>query len=139
MLPPDSEVASVSVRSSSGIRPGACSLIEPCMTLTEYYGALVGLTLVDASSWSVSALMVNPSSEVVVPPYFSCVGYLVPVPAVLVARAESVSSKEEGGALPDHLDDFVMGSRPPWGTPDGCRLEASYIDMLMFFRLPGNP
>ena len=46
----------------------------------------------DASSWSSSVLMVNPSSEVVVLPSFSCVGYLVPVSAVSVARAESVSS-----------------------------------------------
>ena len=37
-------------------------------------------------------------------------GYLVPVSAVSVARAESVSSKEEGGALPEHLEDIVMGS-----------------------------
>ena len=35
VLPPDSEVvAPVSVWISSGIRPGPCSLMEPCMTLT---------------------------------------------------------------------------------------------------------
>ena len=44
--------------------------------------------------------MVNPSSEVVVLPSCLCVGYLVPVSAVSVARAESVSSEEEGGVLP---------------------------------------
>ena len=66
VLPPDSEVvAPVSVRSPSGIRPGPCSLVEPCMTLTEDYGVLVSRTLVDASSWSASFLMVNPSLEVV--------------------------------------------------------------------------
>ena len=116
VLPPDSEVvAPVSVRISSGIRPGPCSLLEPCMTLTEDIGVLVGRALVDASSWSASVLMVNPSSEVVVLPSFSCVGYLVAVSAVSVARAESVSSKEEGGALPDHLEDIVTGSHPSLG------------------------
>ena len=45
VMPPDSEVvAPVSVRSPSGIRPGPCSLVEPCMDLTEDYGVLVGHT-----------------------------------------------------------------------------------------------
>ena len=36
VMPPDSEVvAPVSVRSSSGIQPGPCSLVEPCMDLME--------------------------------------------------------------------------------------------------------
>ena len=39
VLPPDSEgVAPVSVRSASGIRPGLCSMVEPCMD----YGVTVG-------------------------------------------------------------------------------------------------
>ena len=75
VFPPDGAgVAPVSVHSPSGIRPGLCSSMEPCMILTEDYGVLVGRTLVDASSWSASVLMVNPSSEVVVLPSFSCVG-----------------------------------------------------------------
>ena len=116
VLPPDSEVvAPVSVRSPAGIRPGPCSLMEPCMTLTEDYGVLVGRTLVDASSWSTSVLLVNPSSEVVVLPSFSCVGNLVPVSAVSVACTEVVSLKEEGGDLPDHLEDIVTGSHPSLG------------------------
>ena len=46
VLPPDSEVvAPVSVWTASGIQPGPCSLMEPCMTLTEDYGVLVGRTL----------------------------------------------------------------------------------------------
>ena len=76
VLPPDSEVvAPVSIRSPSGFQPGRCSLIEPCMPLTENDGdgVLVGRTLVDASEWSASVLLVNPSSEVVVLPSFSCV------------------------------------------------------------------
>ena len=90
-MPPNSEVvAPVSVRTLSGIRPGPCSLVKPCMDLTEDYGVLVGCTLVDASSWSASVLMVNPSADVIVLPSFSCVGNLVPVSAVSVALAEPV-------------------------------------------------
>ena len=38
VLPPDSEVvAPLSVRSASGIWPGPCSMVEPCMDLTEDY------------------------------------------------------------------------------------------------------
>ena len=57
------------------------------MTLTEDYDVLMGCTLVDASSWSASVLMVNPSPEVVVLPSCSCVGDLVLVSAVSVARS----------------------------------------------------
>ena len=72
VMPPDSEVVEpVSVRSPSGIRPGPCSLAEACMDLTEDYGVLVGHTLVDASSWSASVLMVNPSAYVIVLPSFT--------------------------------------------------------------------
>ena len=40
VMPPDSEVvAPVSVRSPSGIRPGPCSLVEPCM---DVFGGLWG-------------------------------------------------------------------------------------------------
>ena len=107
VMPPDSEVvAPVSVRSPSGIRLGQCSLVEPCMDLMEDYGVLVGRTLVDASSWSASVLMVNPSSDVIVLPSFSCVGNLVPVKAVSVALVEPVPPGEESGALPDHLEDL---------------------------------
>ena len=83
--------------------------------------------------------MVNPSLEVVVLPSFSCVWYLVPVSAVSVAHAESVSSKEDGGALPDHLEDIVTGSHPSLGEAGQLSLRASYIDILMFSLLPGNP
>ena len=48
VLSPDSEVvAPVSVRSASGIQPGPCSLVEPCMDLMEEYGVIVGHALVD--------------------------------------------------------------------------------------------
>ena len=88
VLPPDSDiVVPVSIRTPSGVWPGPCSL-EPCRALMEDDGVLLGRTLVDASSWSARVLMVNPSSEVIVLPSFSCVGYLVPVSAVSVACAE---------------------------------------------------
>ena len=67
------------------------------MDLTEDYGVLVGHTLVDASSWSASVLMVNPSSDVIVLPSFLCVGNLVPVSAVSVALTEPVPPSEESG------------------------------------------
>ena len=104
-----------SVRSPSGIWPGPCSLVEPCMDLTEDYGVLVGRTLVDASSWYASVLMVNPSADVIVLPSFSCVGNLVPVSAVSVALAEPVLPGKECGTLPDHLEDIVTGSHPSLG------------------------
>ena len=85
------------------------------MDLTEDYGVLVGRTLVDASSWSASVLMVNPSVDVIVLPCFSCVGNLVPVSAVSVALAEPVQPGEEHGTLPDHLEDIVTGSHPSLG------------------------
>ena len=86
VLPLESEiVAPVLIRSPSGIQPGWCSLIEPKITITENNCVLVGRTLVDASQWSASVLLVNPTSDVVVLPSFSCVGELVPVSAVSVA------------------------------------------------------
>ena len=50
------------------------------------YGVIVGHTLVDASSWSASVLMVNPNADEIVLPCFTCVGSLVPVSAVSDAR-----------------------------------------------------
>ena len=111
VLPPDSEVvAPLSIR----VQPGRCSLIEPYIALTESYGVLVGRTLVDASEWSASVLWVHPGSDVVVLPSFSCVGDLVPVSAVSVARLEFVSPGV-GRTLPEHLEDIVVGSHPSLG------------------------
>ena len=117
--PPDSEiVAVVSVRSPSGIRPGPCSLVEPCMALTEDGFNIVGRTLVDASSLSASVLMVNPSSEMVVLPSFSCVGDLVPVSAVSLARSE-LGPPEMDSPLLDHLEDIVGDLIPSWERSAG--------------------
>ena len=76
---------------------------------------VVGHTLVDASSWSASVLMVNPNAEEIVLPSFACVGDLVPVSAVLVAMAEQALLNDMCVALPHHLEDIVMGSHPSLG------------------------
>ena len=117
VLPPDSEVVvPVSVRSASGIQPGLCTMVEPCMDLTEDYGVIVGHTLVVASSWSASVLMVNPSADEIFLLCFTC---LVPVLAVSVALAEPVLPGEVGGTLPDHLEDIVTGSYRSLGGGGG--------------------
>ena len=72
VLQPDSEI--VAPFSVSGVRPNCCALVEPSRTLMEEYGVIVGYTLVDASSWSASVLMVNLNAEEVVLPSFTCVG-----------------------------------------------------------------
>ena len=80
VMPPASEiVVPVSIRSPAGIPPGRCSLIEPDLDIKESYGVLVGRTLVDASNWSASILLINPGSNTVVLPSFSCVSDLVTV------------------------------------------------------------
>ena len=61
VIPPDSEI--VAKLSVSGIRPNGCALVEP-------------------SSGSGSALIVNPNAEVVVLPSCTCIGKLVPVAAI---------------------------------------------------------
>ena len=136
VLPPDSEiVAPVSIRSPSGIQPGRCSLIEPKIAITENYGVLVGRTLVDASEWSASFLLVNPSSDIVVLPSFSGVGELVPLSAVLVARS-AVVSPGVGQTLPEHLENIVEGSHPSWGLEGRAIKAPEYAHM---FPAPGEP
>ena len=142
VLPPDSEiVAPFSVRSPSGVWLVSCSLVEPSRSLTEEYGVVVvGHTLVDASSWSASVLMVNPNAEEIVLPSFTCMRNLVPVSAVSVAMAEQALPRDTCVALPDHLEDIVTGSHPSMGRlvghPTGC--ETSSIGMNMCFQQPGN-
>ena len=135
VLPPDSEiVAPVSVQSVSGVRPAPCSLVEPCMGLTEDYGVIVGHTLIDASSWSAGVLMVNPNAEEIVLPSFTFVGNLVPVSAVSVAMPSRVCN-----ALLDHLEDIVTGSHPSLGEA-GRRLLRNLLHRYEHvFPAPGEP
>ena len=91
------------------------SEIKPKLHITESYGVLVGRTLVDASDSLSSVLFVNPDSDVVVLPSFSCVGDLVPVSAVswLVLQWLLPGASR---TLPEHLEDIVTGSHPPLHT-----------------------
>ena len=115
VMPPDSEtVAPVSIRSPSGIPPWRCSLIESELDITEINGVLVGRTLVDASDWSASVLLINLGSDMVVLPSFSCVSNLVPVSAVLVTQTVAVT-QESNWPLPEHLEDIITGSHPSLG------------------------
>ena len=117
VVPPDSEIVTpVSIRSPEGIPPGRCSLIKPDSTITEYYGVLVGRTLVDTSNWSAEVLLINPGSDVVVLPPFSCVGSVVQVSAVAFARTLSIRPEvTPPGPLPPHLEEIVTAYHPPWG------------------------
>ena len=76
---------------------------------------MVGHTLVDASSRSASVLMVNPNAEEIVLPSFKCVGDLVPVSAVSVVLTDPGLPDDMCIALPDHLEEIVMGSHPSLG------------------------
>ena len=71
--------------------------------------------LVDASSRLASVLMINPNAEEIVLPSFTCVGKLVPVPAVSVALADLGLPDDMCVILPDHLEEIVMGSHPLLG------------------------
>ena len=113
VIPPDSEI--VTQFSVSGIRPNGCALVEPSRILTEEYGVVVGHTLVDASSYSGSVLIVNPNAEVVVLPSFTCIGKLVPVAAISVALADPGFPNDGPAALPEYLEEIVAGSHPSLG------------------------
>ena len=119
VLPPESEI--IAPFSVSGVRLGLCALVEPSRSLTEEYGVVVGHTLVDASSRSAGVLMFNPNAEEVVLPSITCVGKLVPVSAVSVALADPGLPDDGCVALPDHLEEIVMGSHPLLGE-SGRRL-----------------
>ena len=113
VLPPNSEIVAPFVVSEG--RLGPCALVEPSRSLTEEYGVVVGHTLVDASSWSASVLMINPNAEEIVLPCQTCVGKLVPIAAVSVALTDPELSGDICVALPDHLEDIVTGSHPSLG------------------------
>ena len=100
---------------------------------------VVGRTLVDASSWSASVLMVNPNAEEIVLPSFTFVGDLVPMSAVSVALADSALQGEACEALPDHLEDIITGVCPSLGEP-GRRLLRNLLHRYEHvFPAPGEP
>ena len=69
------------------------------MTVIPQLALGPGDTLVDASAWSASVLMVNPNADEIVLPCFTCVRSLVPVSAVAVALAEPVLPGEVCGTI----------------------------------------
>ena len=110
----------------SGVRLGSCALVEPSRNLAEEYGVVVGHTLVDASSWAASVLMINPNAEEVVLPSFTCVGKLVPVSAVSVALADPGLPDDGCVVLPDHLEEFFWDLTLRWGKlVGGCCVSSS--------------
>ena len=106
----------------SGVRPSCCALVELSRTLTEEYGVIVGHTLVNASSRMASVLMVNPNTEEVVLPSFTCVGKLVPVSAISVALADPGLPNKEHATLPEHLEEIIAGSHPSLACYSRVRL-----------------
>ena len=108
VLLPESEI--VAPFSVSGGRLGPCALVEPSRSLMEEYGVVVRHTLVEASSWSASVLMINPNTEEIVLPCKTCVGKLVPIAAASVAHADPELPGDMCVVLPDHLEEIVMGS-----------------------------
>ena len=137
VLPPDSEI--VAPFSVSGGRLGPCTLVELSRSLTEEYGVVVGHTLVDASSWSASVLMINPNVEEIVLPCKTCVGQLVPILAVSVALADPELPDDRNVVLPEHLEDIVTGSHPSLGDA-GRRLLRDLLHRYEHvFPAPGEP
>ena len=64
----------------------------------------------DASSGSGSVLIVNPNAEIVVLPGCTCIGKLVPV------AMEDPGLPNDGlAALPEYLEEIVVGSHPSLG------------------------
>ena len=131
-------MAPVLICSSLGVQPGRCSLIELKVALTEDYGVLVGCTLVDTLQWSASVLLANPSSEVVVLPSFFCMGELVPVLAVSVARSAVTVWLGVNRTLPAHLEYIVVGSHPSLGPEGRTMFRTILYHMLTFFLSPGS-
>ena len=113
--------------------------MEPSRSLTEEYGVVVGHTLVDASLWSASVLMINPNVEEIVLPSFTCVGNLVPVSAVSVALADLGLPDDVCVVLPDHLEEIVMGSHPSLGEAGRLLLRELLHQYDHVFPAPGEP
>ena len=138
VLPPDSEV--VAPFALNGGQLGTCALVVPSRELTEEFGVVVGHTLVDASTSSANVLMINPNAEEVVLPCRTCIGKLVPISAVSVARSELQLPADGVVLLPEYLEDIVKGyvnwgpdrtQRQPMGFPSGASHEERRFDTLL--------
>ena len=59
--------------------------------------------------------MINPNAEEVVLPCKTCIGKLVPISAVSVARSELQLPADGVVLLPEYLEDIAKGSHPSLG------------------------
>ena len=87
------------------------------------------------------ALPSNPAEltqRVTVTPFFLCVGDLVPVSAVSVARS-AVVSPGVSQTLPEHLEDIVAGSHPSLGVEGRATLRNILHQFTHMFPTPGEP
>ena len=137
VLPPDSEI--LAPFAVSGGRLGPCALVEPSRSLTEEYGVVVGHTLVDASSWSASVLMINPNADEIVLPCQTCVGKLVPISAVSVALADpELSGDVCGPAIWTIWRTLWRDLIIRWGRRVGDYCATFFIGINMCFRRQEN-
>ena len=93
-----------------------------------------------AIPWSAEVLVINPGSDVVVLPPFSCVGDVVQVSAVTVAR--TLSTRPEATLLrplPPHLKEIVTGSHSSLGADDRAALTDILHKYSHVFPAPGDP
>ena len=63
----------------------------------------------DASRSTANVLIINPNAEEVVLPCKMCIGQLVPISAVSVARSEQQLPVDVIVLLPEYLEDIVKG------------------------------
>ena len=99
----------------------------------------MGHMLVDASSQPASVLMINPNAEEVVLPSFTCVGKLVPVSAASAALADPGQPDDGRVALPDHLEEIVLGSHPSLEESGRQLLRELLHHYKYVFPAPGEP
>ena len=137
VLPPDSEV--VAPFALNGGQLGTCALVVPSRELTEEFGVVVGHTLVDTSTSSANVLMINPNAEEVVLPCETCIGKLVPISAVSVARSELQLPADGVVLLPEYLEDIVKGSHPSLGETGRRSLRDLLHRYEHVFPAPGEP
>ena len=83
--------------------------------------------------------MINLNAEEVVLPCKTCIGKLVPISAVSVARSELQLPTDGVVILPEHLEDIVKGSHPSLGE-SGRRLLRDLLHRYEYvFQAPGEP
>ena len=92
-----------------------------------------------AASAGSSVLMINPNAEEVVQPSFTCVGKLVPVSAVSVALADPGLPDDGRVALPDPLEEIILGSHPSLGESGRRLLRELLYRYKHVFPAPGEP